>query len=182
MFKKTLVAVMIAAALFAATPMQAGHIGCYTNYVQNGSFSNSGSWNYVNSAYRETSIDDPCDIYYGWTMNAAALKNANDAINQSFTTDTHTAIGWTMNLEIQTTSISGATAWDEVRILVENLTTGQSEVFFIKGNQLTSTCQRFDFTLTKNYSNSNVKISINSQAFSSLDFYIDNVAFFGQYC
>ncbi len=182
MLRKLIAVAAIAATMVLAVPAQAGHIGCYKNYIQNSNFNSTTDWTYTNSAYRETAIDDPCDIYYGYTMTAAALKNGYDAVAQTFTTDSHTAIGWTMNLEVQTTSIAGATAWDEVRILVENLTTGQSEVFFVKGTQLTSTCQRFDFTLTKNYSNSQVRVTINSQAFSSLDFYIDNVAFFGRYC
>lgn len=73
--------------------------------------------------------------------------------------------------------------WDEFKVFAENLTTGESELIgLIKGSQLTGTCQRFNFTPAKNYSNSQVRITINAQAFTSLDVYIDNVAFFGRYC
>jgi hypothetical protein len=87
-----------------------------------------------------------------------------------------------MSFEVQTQSLAGATPWDELRILVEDLTNGQSEVFYVKATQLTSTCQRFDFTLTKNYTGHQVRLSFNAQAFTNFDMYIDNVAFFGRYC
>ena len=133
-------------------------------------------------AYRETSADDPCDSF-GYPIAAAALKNPGDAVSQTFTPSGYTAMSLSMSFDVQAQSIVGATVWDEYQVFAENLTTGQSELIgLIKGTQLTGTCQRFNFTPTGNYSNAQVRITINAQAFTSLDVYIDNVAFFGRYC
>jgi len=171
-----------AAALFTSTRTYAVPLYCYTNYIQNSGFDYDGAWTYSTYAYRETAIDDPCDTL-GYLIKAAALKNGNDSISQTFTTTSQPSLGWSVTLSVQTSSIAGASAWDEIKILAQNLTTGQSEVVgLIKGTQLTSTCQRFDFNLTKDYTNAQVRLTINSQPFTSLDVYIDNVAFFGRYC
>lgn len=180
MFKKLVFATLAAAVMTMAVPAHAQY--CYRNYIQNSAFSSTSNWTFANGAYLDTTSDDPCDFIYGYRVSAAALFQPRSSVSQTFTTDSTAMLGWTMSFEVQAQSIAGANGWDEIKILVENLTTGQSEMFLVKGTQLTSTCQRFDFTLTKNYRNSTVRITFNSQPFTSLDFYIDNVAFFGQYC
>lgn len=183
MFKRFSVVATIVASVIVGGPTQAVPVHCYVSYIQNGAFDSADSWTYEYSAYRETMADDPCD-YFGYAINAAALKNPGDAVSQTFTTVNHTAISWSMSLDVQAHSIAGATVWDEFKVFAENLTTGQSELIgLIKGTQLTGTCQRFNFTPTNNYANSVVRITINAQAFTSLDVYIDNVAFHGRhYC
>jgi len=173
MFKKfALLAVVVAA---MALPASAQWFG-YTQYIQNGGFSTTSNWTWGGSAYLDTTSDDPCDIYYGYHINAAALFSPYDSVSQTFTVASSQS-SFTMSLEVQAQSIAGATSWDEMKVYVEDLTNGQSEVFYVKGSQLTSTCQRFDFTPIKNYSGHQVRLTINSQAFTSLDWYVDNVAF-----
>ena len=173
MSKHLNVAIAVVLTLSLAVPAHASH--CFSVY-------GLSNWTYSGGAYRETSIDDPCEWYFGYRMDAAALPNPYATISQTFTVPT-THTGFSMSLEVQTQSISGATYWDELKIIAQNLTTGESELIgLVKGNQLTSTCQRFDFTVTKNYSNAQVRITINAQPFTSLDMYVDNVAFYGHNC
>jgi len=153
--------------------------GAFHNYVSNGGFdSGTTGWTLGNNAYLDTTSDDPCDIFYGYHIKAVALYSPYDSVSQTFTVGT----GWTSfstNFDVQAQSIAGATAWDELKMIVQDNTNGQSEVLLVKGTQLTSTCQRFDFTLSKNYNGHSVTITINSQPFTSLDWYVDNIAFFG---
>ncbi|HKO58831.1 MAG TPA: hypothetical protein VJ276_23390 [Thermoanaerobaculia bacterium] len=175
MFKKLTIMAVIAAALSLPAFGQTYH-----NYVSNGGFgSGTTGWTLGNNAYLDTTSDDPCDIYFGYHINAVALFTANDSVSQTFTVGT----GWntfSASFEVQAQSIAGASAWDEIRFHVQDNTNGQSEVGFIKGSQLTSTCQRVDIPLTKNYNGHSVTITLNSQAFTSLDWYVDNIAFFGE--
>jgi hypothetical protein len=174
--KKITVLSLVAAALLFAIPAQAQ---LSTNYITNGGFATNSNWTYANSAsYINGTEDDPCDFYFGYTMKAAFLPGSYSSVSQTFSTGSHTS--WAYNFEVQAHTLAGADYYDELRVLVENLTTGQAEVFFVKPNQMTSTCQRFDVTLTRSYSNANVRITFNSQAFTDLDLYVDNVAFWGQ--
>lgn len=182
MIKKLAVVAAVVSVIAVGHPAQAVPLYCYTNYIQNGAFDYDHSWTYDYLAYRETTADDPCDSF-GYAISAAALKNPGDAVSQSFTTGGNTAMSWSMSLDVQAHSIAGATVWDEFKVIAENLTTGQSELIgLIKGTQLTGTCQRFNFSVAQDYSNAQVRITVNAQAFTSLDVYIDNVAFFGRYC
>lgn len=97
MFKKLVIVGTMIATVIVAIPTQGVPLYCYTNYVQNGAFINTGSWTYENLAYRETAADDPCDPF-GYTIDAAALKNPGDAISQTFTTSSTTAMSWSMSL------------------------------------------------------------------------------------
>ena len=167
---------IVAVALLFSMPAQAQ---LSTNYITNGLFATNSDWTYANSAsYINGTEDDPCDYYFGYNMKAAFLPGSYASVSQTFNTGSHTS--WAYNFEVQTHSLSGADYYDELRVLVENLTTSQSEVFFVKANQLTSTCQRFDVNLTKDYSNAQVRITFNAQAFTDFDLYIDNVAFWGR--
>jgi hypothetical protein len=178
---RKLMSVALLAALIGL-PAQAAPTHCYRNFVTNGAFVDSTAWTYESGAYRETSQDDPCDLFFGYRMTAAALTVPYAKVWQQFTTIPSTAIGWSLSFEVQTQSLAGATGWDELRVLVQDLSTGQSEVFFVKGSQLTSTCQRFDFTPRNNYSGHVVRVTFSAQPFTALDMYVDNVTFFGRYC
>ena len=176
MLKNLVVAVTIVAAAAVAIPAQAQ---LSTNYITNGLFASNSDWTYANSAsYINGTEDDPCDYYFGYNMKAAFLPGSYASVSQTFNTSAHTS--WAFNFEVQAHTLSGAGYYDELRILVENLTTSQSEVFFVKPNQMTSTCQRFDFNLSRDYDNAQVRITFNAQAFTQFDMYIDNVAFWGQ--
>lgn len=175
MFKKLSLVAVIAAALSVPAFGQSYH-----NYISNSGFSSGTTgWTLGNNAYLDTTSDDPCDIFFGYHIAAVALFSPNDSVSQTF----NVATGWnkfSVSFEVQAQSIAGASAWDEIKVIIQDNTNGQSEMGLVKGVQLTSTCQRFDFPLTKNYNGHNVTVTINSQPFTSLDWYVDNVAFFGE--
>ncbi len=167
---------MAAAATLFSLPAFAG----FQQYVSNPGFtSGTTGWTLGNNAYLDTTSDDPCDIFFGYHINAVALFSPNDSVSQTFTVGT----GWTSfsaRFEVQAQSIAGATAWDEMKMIIQDNTNGQSELALIKGSQLTSTCQVVNVPLTKNYNGHSVTITVNSQPFTSLDWYVDNVVFFGE--
>lgn len=174
--KKLTILTLVATALLFAIPASAQ---LSTNYITNGGFASNSNWTYANSAsYINGTEDDPCDFYFGYYMKAAFLPGSYSSVSQTFNTGSHST--WAYNFEVQAHTLSGADAWDELKVLVENLTTSQAEVFFVKPVQMTSTCQRFDVTLNNDYDNAQVRITFNSQAFTDFDMYVDNVAFWGQ--
>ena len=165
----------------ALLAQKAQAISCLENIVPNGGFTSSGVWTYQGGAYRDTTSDDPCEYIMGYRINAAALPVPNAKVWQEFDAPS-SALGWSLSFEIQAQSIAGATAWDEIKVVVQDLTTGLSEIRYVKGTQLTSTCKRFDFTLANNYAGHRVRLSFNAQPFTSLPLYVDNVALFRRYC
>jgi hypothetical protein len=156
--------------------------GCYTNYIVNGGFTSTTAWTFAGGAYRESTLDDPCDIFFGYKMNAGALTVPFATVYQSFTTSSFTADQWSLSFEVLSPSLADATSSDDLRVVVQDLTVGRSETFTVRATQLTSTCQRFDFTLANDYSGHQVRVRFNAQPFSAFDFYVTNVAFLGRYC
>ncbi|HKO58830.1 MAG TPA: hypothetical protein VJ276_23385 [Thermoanaerobaculia bacterium] len=175
MFKKFTLMAVVAAALSLPAFGQT-----FQNYISNGGFgSGTTGWTLGNNAYLDTTSDDPCDYYFGYSIKAVALFTPGDTVSQTFTVGT----GWTSfaaSFEVQAQSISGGTVYDEIRMVIHDNTTNQTEVGFINGAHLTSTCQRVDVPLSNNYNGHSVTVTLNSQPFTLLHLYVDNISFFGR--
>lgn len=174
----TTLRVLAVSLLILALPFSAQAKECWgfqpvCNYITDGDFANGGaSWT------ESAGTSYPSVYRCNYTTNVAEMQGT-EYIEQTVSVDqSHSEFGISFEAYLQ----NDTNDWyDELKVTVTNLTTNQSEIFYLRGSSYNSTCTAQTYALSNDYSNTNVKIRFQVGTYALGTWEVDHVTFSGTY-
>ncbi|HEY0143286.1 MAG TPA: hypothetical protein VGF48_20505 [Thermoanaerobaculia bacterium] len=173
---KTYLLLLALAALFLPLTAQA-QTSCWTyscDYIEDGIFYYGGTyWNDSNTTF--PNVTDPCG---GWTNRVADIGNQGYVEQTIYINNTYTSY----DLQFNAYLLDDTDNWyDQLKVTVKNHNTNQTESFYLRGNEIDLSCGSFSFPLSNDYDNTYVTVRFTVSYLNLGTWYLDNVAFWGNF-